>query len=81
MSADRFRLAIFVLIVVVLAAAAWAFQWRYVVVAAGEVGTLMRFNRLTGAEQLYICDNYGTVSLYGQPRLHCGWVERFSRPR
>jgi hypothetical protein len=73
MSADRFRLVAFVLIVVVLAGLAWAVQWRYV---TADHGVLLRFNRFTGSQEAYMCGDrpFSKIDLYYN--RDCSWVRR-----
>jgi hypothetical protein len=83
MSASRFRLAVFVLLVLVfmvtLSVGMWAAQWRYITTTAGG---LLRFNRFTGAEEIYACEVAGPNDLrawgglYIQPGRVCFWMRR-----
>lgn len=68
MSADRFRLAVFVLAVVVVAAAAWAGQWRYSTNTQGEP---IRFSVFTGVQETLLCGGIvdGTTGFGGS----CRW--------
>ena len=77
---DSFRLAIFLLLVATLTVGAWAVQWRYVTVQAQDGGVLLRFNRFTGAQEIYVCkvsaEGRGSPWMYIAPHATCEWVKR-----
>lgn len=82
MSADRFRLAIVVFSMIVFVTVAWAAQWRYLIVGvSGGTDTLLRFNRFTGAQQVYAChrpstSDAGWGNLYAVLSYSCAWQSR-----